>query len=50
MQERCAVLQASLHLAAAETSIKKLAVELLRHSKLKALSEVESWLLQSGKP
>ena len=40
LRERCGVLQASLHLAAAELSIKKLAIELIRHSKYKLLSEV----------
>ena len=40
MNERCGVLQASLHLVAAELSIKRLSTELLRHSKLKLLSEV----------
>ena len=43
MKERCGVLQASLHLVAAELSIKRLSTELLRHSKLKLLSEVKAW-------
>lgn len=40
LQERCGILQASLHLVAAELSIKRLATELLRHCKYKALAEV----------
>lgn len=40
LRERRGVLQASLHLVAPELSIKRLATELLRHSKVKLLSEV----------